>query len=123
MRAPGPDAHPESLRRLWRGIGRCTMGAAAERGTNVKITDLKCAVLGRNLVVRIVTDAGLRGYAAVESWKPYLKPHVLALRDELIGLDPTDVERVMLRIRRHGAFKPWGSAVSVRSISRRTSSR
>jgi L-alanine-DL-glutamate epimerase-like enolase superfamily enzyme len=107
----------------WRGIGRSTTGAAAARGTNVTTTDLKCAVLGRNPVVRIVTDAGLSGYAAVESWKPYLKPHVLALRDELIGLDPTDVERVMLRIRRHGAFKPWGSAVSVRSISRRTSSR
>jgi L-alanine-DL-glutamate epimerase-like enolase superfamily enzyme len=30
----------------------------------------------------------------------------------LIGEDPTDVERVMLKIRPRGAFKPWGSAVS-----------
>jgi L-alanine-DL-glutamate epimerase-like enolase superfamily enzyme len=78
----------------------------------VKITELKCAVLGRNPVVRIVTDAGIDGYAAAESWKPYLKPHVLALADELLGQDPTDVERIMLRIRQRGAFKPWGSAVS-----------
>ncbi len=78
----------------------------------MKITELKCAVLGRNPVVRVATDAGIDGYAAAESWKPYLKPHVLALGDALLGQDPTDVERVMLRIRQRGAFKPWGSAVS-----------
>lgn len=79
----------------------------------MKITDLKCAIIGKNPVVRIVTDAGISGYGAAESFKPYLKPHVLALRDALVGEDPTNVERVMLRIRNRGAFKPWGSAVSV----------
>ena len=78
----------------------------------MKITDLKCAVIGKNPVVRIVTDEGLDGYAAVESYKPYLKPHVLHFRDFILGADPTNVERVMMRIRNHGAFKPWGSAVS-----------
>jgi len=29
-----------------------------------------------------------------------------------LGEDPTDVARVMLKIRRMGSFKPWGSAVS-----------
>ena len=29
-----------------------------------------------------------------------------------MGQDPTDVERVMLNIRRMGSFKPWGSSVS-----------
>jgi L-alanine-DL-glutamate epimerase-like enolase superfamily enzyme len=33
-------------------------------------------------------------------------------RDMIIGKDPTDVERVMLGIRRMGSFKPWGAAVS-----------
>jgi L-alanine-DL-glutamate epimerase-like enolase superfamily enzyme len=78
----------------------------------VKITDVKCAVIGTNPIVRLVTDEGLSGYGEVEAYKPYLKPHVLLLRDALIGQDPTDVERVMLRIRQRGAFKPWGSAVS-----------
>ncbi|HEV7214565.1 MAG TPA: mandelate racemase/muconate lactonizing enzyme family protein, partial [Chloroflexota bacterium] len=78
----------------------------------MKITDLKCAVIGQNPVVRIVTDEGISGYGEVEAYKPYLKPHVLYYRPFLIGEDPTNVERVMLKIRRRGAFKPWGSAVS-----------
>ena len=78
----------------------------------MKITDLKCAVIGQNPVVRVVTDAGLNGYGEVENTKPYLKPHVLFYKPYLLGEDPTNVERVMLKIRRLGSFKPWGSAVS-----------
>ena len=81
------------------------------------ITDLKCAVIGQNPVVRVVTDDGLSGYGAAESFKPYLKPHVLQLREALLGEDPTNVESVMRRIRNRGAFKPWGSAVSVIEIA------
>lgn len=78
----------------------------------MKITDLKCAVIGSNPIVRLVTDEGLVGYGAVESPKPYLKPYVLFFRNALIGEDPTNVERVMLKIRQRGAFKPYGAAVS-----------
>jgi len=78
----------------------------------VKITDLKCAVIGKNPVVRITTDEGIDGYGAVESYKPFLKPHVAFYKDFIIGQDPTNVERVMNRIRKYGAFKPWGSSVS-----------
>lgn len=78
----------------------------------MKITDLKCAVIGKNPVVRITTDEGIDGYGAVESYKPFLKPHVAFYKDFIIGQDPTNVERVMNRIRKYGAFKPWGSSVS-----------
>jgi len=78
----------------------------------MKITDLKCAVIGPTPVVRITTDAGISGLGQAEASKSYLKPHVLFYRDRIIGEDPTDVERVMLKIRRLGGFKPWGSAVS-----------
>ncbi len=79
----------------------------------LKITDLKCAVIGQNPVVRVVTDEGISGYGQIELYKPYLKPQVLWYRkDFIVGEDPTDVERVMLKIRHRGAFKPWGSAVS-----------
>lgn len=83
----------------------------------MKITDLKCAVLGNYPVVRITTDEGIDGYGQAESPKPYLKPHVLFYRDLILGEDPTNVENVMLKIRRLGAFKPWGSAVSAIEVA------
>ena len=78
----------------------------------MKISDLKCAVIGNNPVVRIVTDDGIDGFGEVESFKQYLKPHVIFYKDYILGQDPTNVERVMMQIRRLGSFKPWGSAVS-----------
>jgi L-alanine-DL-glutamate epimerase-like enolase superfamily enzyme len=79
----------------------------------MKITDVKCAVIGKNPIVRIVTDEGISGYGEAESFKPHLRPSVLQFRDALIGEDPTNVERVMLKIRQRGAFKPYGAAVSI----------
>lgn len=78
----------------------------------MKITDLRCATIGKHPVVRVTTNAGIDGYASIESYKPYIGWHVRHYRDHILGEDPTDVERVMLRIRHFGAFKPWGSAVS-----------
>src|ERR1051325_9655083 len=83
----------------------------------MKITDLKCAVIGQNPVIRINTDEGIYGYGQAENTKPYLKPHVLFYKQYLIGEDPTNVERVMLKIRKMGSFKPWGSAVSAIEIA------
>lgn len=78
----------------------------------MKITGLRCAVLGDNPTVRITTDEGIDGFGQVEAYKPWLKPIVLHYEPYLLGEDPTLVERVLLRIRRLGAAKPWGSAVS-----------
>jgi L-alanine-DL-glutamate epimerase-like enolase superfamily enzyme len=78
----------------------------------MKITDLKCTVLGGSPVIRITTDEGINGWGQVETYKPYLKPHILFYREYILGEDPTNVEAVMRRIRRLGSFKPWGSAVS-----------
>jgi len=83
----------------------------------MKITDLKCAIIGGYPVIRIKTDAGIDGYGQAESPKPYLQPQVLLYRDAILGEDPTNVERVMLKIRRFGAFKPWGSAVSAIEVA------
>lgn len=78
----------------------------------MKITDLKVAIIGNLPVVRITTDEGIDGLGAAETTKPYLKPMIEFYRDMIIGKDPKNVERVMLGIRRMGAFKPWGAAVS-----------
>jgi L-alanine-DL-glutamate epimerase-like enolase superfamily enzyme len=78
----------------------------------MKIIDLKCAIVGRNPVIRILTDEGIYGLGQAETSKSYLVPHVLFYKSYLVGENPTDVERVMLKIRRLGSFKPWGAAVS-----------
>ena len=78
----------------------------------MKITDLKCTILGQNPVVRITTDEGIDGFGEAENSKPYLKPMVMYYKPFILGEDPTNVERVMVRIRKMGSFKPWGAAVS-----------
>jgi len=70
----------------------------------MKITDLKCAVIGNNPIVRIVTDEGIDGFGEVEPSKHYLKPHILFYKNYIVGEDPTDVARVMMKIRRMGSF-------------------
>ena len=84
---------------------------------SIKITDLKCAVIGNNPVVRVVTDQGISGYGQAESSKPYLKPMVLFYKHYLIGEDPTNIASIMQKIRRMGGFKPWGAAVSAIEIA------
>src|SRR5690242_13468334 len=79
---------------------------------SIKITDLRCAIIGGSPVIRITTTEGISGYGQAEP-KSYLKPYVLFYKDYLIGEDPTDVERCMMKIRRMGSFKPYGSAVSI----------
>src|ERR1700677_3415914 len=94
-------------------------GGAQTRPGNapIKITDLKCAIIGRNPVVRIVTDQGISGYGEAESAKPFLKPMVLFYKQYLVGEDPTNVAAIMLKIRRLGASKPWGAAISAIEIA------
>jgi len=79
----------------------------------IRITDVRCAIIGRSPIVRITTDQGITGYGQAETSKTYLKPFVLFYKDYLIGEDPTNVERCMMKIRRMGGFKPWGAAVSI----------
>ena len=80
----------------------------------MKITDVRCAIIGDHPVIRITTDEGIDGIGGAESPRnqPFFKPQIQYYRDMILGLDPTDVERVLLHIRRVGAFKPWGSGVS-----------
>ncbi len=73
------------------GVAAATSFAAQQRATPpaekrtgqapIKITDLRCAIIGRNPVVRIVTDQGISGYGQAESTKAYLKPMVLFYKD------------------------------------------
>jgi L-alanine-DL-glutamate epimerase-like enolase superfamily enzyme len=111
---------PHTTRRSFLSSLSATAALAAQnikRAGKIKIVDLKCAIIGQNPVVRVVTDQGVSGYGQAESTKPYLKPMVLFYKEHILGEDPTDVARVLLKIRRMGAFKPWGSAVSAIEIA------
>ena len=100
------------------GFAAASLAAPQRSGrAPIKITDLKCAIIGGSPVVRVVTDQGISGYGQAESRKPYLKPMVMFYKNYILGEDPTDVERVLMRIRKMGAFKPWGSAVSAIEIA------
>ena len=78
----------------------------------MKITYLKSAIIGNNICLRVKTDKGIDGYSQVEENKDFINVNVPYFRDMIVGCDPTNVEDVMRRIRRLGAFKPWGKLVS-----------
>ena len=73
----------------------------------MKIIDLKSAIIGTNVCLRVVTDKGIDGYSQVENFKEFVNATVPYYRSMIVGCDPTNVEDVMRRIRRLGAFKPW----------------
>jgi len=79
----------------------------------IKIKDLKYAVLEGFPTICITTDCEIYGLGQIECYKPYLEPLLKFYKPYIVGQDPTDVQRVMLRIRRLGGFKPWGAIVSV----------
>ena len=78
----------------------------------MKITDLKSAIIGNNIVLRIVTDKGIDGYSQIEKDKDYVRPLIPFFKDMILGCDPTNVEDVLRRMRRAAAFKPWGKVFS-----------
>src|SRR5881275_2650956 len=102
--------------RAARSYRRAAYSILDHERASMKITNLKCTVLGQTPVVRITTDQGISGLGPVESYKPYLAPHVGFYKEMIVGEDPTNVEQVMRKIRNMGAFKPWGSAVSAIEI-------
>jgi L-alanine-DL-glutamate epimerase-like enolase superfamily enzyme len=84
----------------------------------VRITDIRCARIAGSPIVRIVTDQDIDGLAEIEFSKPVVVSQTLDIyRPLLIGADPTEVERCMLRIRRMGGPKPWGAVVSAIEIA------
>ena len=79
----------------------------------MKITNIKQALIGHNIVLRVVTDKGIDGYSEIENTKEGYIGNVIPYFSSLVmGLDPTDVSYVMAALKRAGAFKPWGSVVS-----------
>lgn len=83
----------------------------------MRITDVRCALIGGVPLVRVVTDEQIDGFGPVESSKPFVAPMVNTYAEFLIGSDPTQVECCVAKIRRFGAHKPWGALVSAIEIA------
>ena len=78
----------------------------------MKITDVKSAIIGDNIVIRVVTDKGVDGYGQIESRKDYVRPLIPYFKGMILGCDPTNVEDVLRRMRRSAGFKPWAKVFS-----------
>ena len=78
----------------------------------MKITDVKSAIIGTNIVIRVVTDKGVDGYGQIESNKDYVRPLIPYFKSMIVGVDPTNVEDALRRMRRSAAFKPWAKVFS-----------
>ena len=78
----------------------------------MKITGIKNAKIGNNTVLRVMTDKGIDGFSQIEISMDFLRPIISYFEGMVIGCDPTNVEDVVRRIRRSGAFKPRGKIVS-----------
>ena len=50
----------------------------------MKITDLKCTVIGESPIVRITTDQGIDGLGQGERTKSYLNPQVLFYKEFIL---------------------------------------
>lgn len=83
----------------------------------MKIKDLKYAVLEGFPTIKITTDSGIYGLGQIEFFKPYLESIFMFLKELIVGQDPTNVQKVMSRIKRLGGFKPWGSTISAIEIA------
>ena len=69
----------------------------------MKIIDLKSAIIGTNVCLRVVTDKGIDGYSQVENFKEFVNATVTYYRCMIVGCDQTNVDAVKRRIRSLGA--------------------
>lgn len=83
----------------------------------MKITEIKCAMFGNSPVIRVVTDEGVDGFAQTQWYAPEIAVNLPMFRALLLGEDPTDIDRCLLKIRRSGGYKPWGSIVSALDVA------
>ncbi|MHA2393781.1 MAG: mandelate racemase/muconate lactonizing enzyme family protein [Promethearchaeota archaeon] len=74
-------------------------------------------VMHHAIIVQVETDEGINGYGEVMGGPidraKWIKHRIIGeLERYVIDQDPTNVERVMLRLRHHGGYKPLGRLVS-----------
>jgi L-alanine-DL-glutamate epimerase-like enolase superfamily enzyme len=83
----------------------------------MKIVDVRCVILGKSPIVRVMTDVGIDGYSEIWSNQKFPVTIIEHFKQFIIGEDPTNVQRLMGKLRRRGGAKPWGTGVSAIEIA------
>jgi len=80
------------------------------RPSELRITDLRVAVLGRAPLIRIDTNQGIYGLGEVRDGAS--KTYALILKSRLLGENPCDVDRLFRKIKQFGFDARQGGGVS-----------
>jgi L-alanine-DL-glutamate epimerase-like enolase superfamily enzyme len=80
------------------------------RPSDLKITDLRVAVVGNSPLLRIDTNQGISGWGEVRDGAS--KTYALMLKPRLLGENPCDVDRIFRKIKQFGGHARQGGGVS-----------
>jgi len=80
------------------------------RPSELKITDLRVAQIGRWLLLRVDTNQGIYGFGEVRDGAS--KTYALMLKSRLLGENPCDVDRLFRKIKQFGYHARQGGGVS-----------
>ena len=82
----------------------------ASRPSELKITDMRVAVVRNAPLLRIDTNQGISGLGEVRDGAS--KTYALMLKSRLLGENPCDVDRVFRKIKQYGGHARQGGGVS-----------
>ncbi len=83
---------------------------AASRPSDLKITDLRTAMVRNAALIRIDTNQGISGLGEVRDGAS--KTYALMLKSRLLGENPCDVDRVFRKLKQFGFHARQGGGVS-----------
>ncbi|MFB3825411.1 MAG: mandelate racemase/muconate lactonizing enzyme family protein [Bryobacteraceae bacterium] len=83
---------------------------AASRPSDLKITDLRVAVVRNAALIRLDTNQGISGLGEVRDGAS--KTYALMLKSRLLGENPCDVDRVFRKVKQFGFHARQGGGVS-----------
>ena len=78
--------------------------------SQLKITDLRVAVVGASPIIRIDTNQGISGYGEVRDGAS--KTYALMLKSRILGENPCNVDKIFRKIKQFGNHARQGGGVS-----------
>jgi L-alanine-DL-glutamate epimerase-like enolase superfamily enzyme len=79
------------------------------RPSQLKIVDMRIAMLHRRPIIKLITNQGIEGYGEVRDGGS--KNYALMLKSRILGENPCDVDRIFRRIKQFGYHARQGGGV------------